>query len=354
LAWAGYIAFKAQVPAIRFFLLGWGFLWFGVAVAVLRAFGFIPTTVLTYYAVQISSGLEMLFLALALIDLINQERQSRLQAQAREIDAKRMLVDTLKNEEQRLDKIVRERTVELESRVASEKQTLNQYIRFGALISHEFRNPLNIIDNHVTLIRRLAKPSKDTLERLEAIQNATQRLATLFNQWIESDRLRHALDQQVHLEEANLAQWIQALLEQRLDHQKGHTIKWQSSSATISCLIDPSLFETAVRNLLDNACKYSPPDSQILVTTSIDAQWALVNVSDQGPGIPNEERERVFDDYYRRTADASKESGIGLGLAFVKRIMDLHQGFVRILDQPGPGSLFQLGLPLRPPVDHEH
>lgn len=350
--WAGYTAFKAKVPAIRFFLVGWGFLWLGVIVAVLRAFGLIPTTVVTYYAVQISSGLEMLFLALALIDLINQERQSRIEAQAREIDAKRMLVDALKNEEQQLEKIVRERTAELESRVASEKQTLQQYVRFGALISHEFRNPLNIIDNQVALIRRVSTPSQETLVRLEAIQNATQRLATLFNQWIESDRLRHALEQQVHLVATNLATWIPTLLTQQPNYQQGHTIEWRTTSSAILCLIDPSLFETAVRNLLDNACKYSPPCSRILITTSLDDGYALVTVSDQGQGIPAEERDRVFDEYYRRASDVSKESGVGLGLAFVKRIMDVHHGFARVLDTPGPGAVFQLGLPLHPPVAH--
>ena len=351
--WGGYTAFKAKVPAIRFFLIGWGFLWVGVVIAVLRAFGLIPTTVVTYYAIQISSGLEMLFLALALIDLINQERQSRIQAQAREIDAKRILVDTLKNEEQRLEKIVQARTAELESRVTSEKQTLRQYVRFGALISHEFRNPLNIIDNQVALIRRLSTPSQETLNRLEAIQNATQRLATLFNQWIESDRLRHALDQQVQLEPTNLATWIPALLTQQPNYRQEHTIEWCTTSSTIPCFIDPSLFETAVRNLLDNACKYSPPRSRILVTATRDDAYALVTVSDQGQGIPAEERDRVFDDYYRGTADISKESGIGLGLAFVKRIMDLHHGFVRILDTPEPGAVFQLGLPLQPPISQD-
>ncbi|MFZ9313962.1 MAG: sensor histidine kinase [Burkholderiaceae bacterium] len=352
-AWAGYTALKARVPAIRFFLIGWGFLWVGVIVSILRAYGLIPTTVLTYYAVQISSGLEMLFLALALFDLINQERQSRIQAQAREIDAKRMLVDTLKNEEQRLEKVVQERTAELEARVTSEKQTLRQYVRFGALISHEFRNPLSIIDNQVALIRRVSTPSQETLNRLEAIQTATQRLATLFNQWIESDRLRHALDQQVHLEETNLATWIPALLTQQPNYQREHTLECRTTSSRILCLIDTALFETAVRNLLDNACKYSPPRSQILITVSLNDDYALVTVSDQGEGIPAEERDRVFDDYYRRTSDVSKESGVGLGLAFVKRIMDLHHGFVRILDEPAPGAVFQLGLPLHPTITQE-
>jgi signal transduction histidine kinase len=352
-AWAGYTALKARVPAIRFFLIGWGFLWIGVIVAILRAYGLIPTTVLTYYAVQISSGLEMLFLALALFDLINQERQSRIQAQAREIDSKRMLVDTLKNEEQRLEKIVQERTAELQARVNSEKQTLRQYIRFGALISHEFRNPLNIIDNQVALIRRVSTPSQETLNRLEAIQTATQRLATLFNQWIESDRLRHALDQEVHLEETNLATWIPALLTQQPNYQREHILEFRTTSPRILCLIDPTLFETAVRNLLDNACKYSPPRSQILITVSLNDDYALVTVSDQGEGIPAEERDKVFDDYYRRTSEVSKESGVGLGLAFVKKIMDLHHGFVRILDEPGPGTVFQLGLPLHPDINQE-
>jgi len=348
--WAGYTAFKAKIPAIRFFLIGWGFLWVGVIVAVLRAFGVIPTTVVTYYAIQISSGLEMLFLALALIDLINQERQSRIQAQSREIDAKRMLVDTLKNEEQRLEKIVQDRTAELESRVASEKQTLRQYVRFGALISHEFRNPLNIIDNQVALIRRISTPSQETLVRLEAIQNATQRLATLFNQWIQSDRLRHALDQQVHFEATDLTTWIPALLAQQSSDEQTHTLEWHTTSSTIPCFIDPTLFETAVRNLLDNARKYSPPRGRIRITASRDDAYALVTIADEGKGIPAEEREKVFDDYYRRASDVSKESGVGLGLSFVKRIMDLHHGFVRIVDTPGPGAVFQLGLPLHPPV----
>jgi len=103
---------------------------------------------------------------------------------------------------------------------------------------------------------------------------------------------------------------------------------------------DPDALRRAVANLLSNADKYSPPDEVVTVEARDGGVW----VSDHGEGIPEEDRSRVFDRFYRRPADRS-QPGSGLGLSIVASIVDAHHGTVEVAEAVGGGAKVGFRLP---------
>jgi two-component system OmpR family sensor kinase len=100
-------------------------------------------------------------------------------------------------------------------------------------------------------------------------------------------------------------------------------------------------------NLVANALRHTPPNSPIELVFGKHAGWAIVQVCDHGPGIPQEQRARVFDRFYRLDGSRTRDlGGSGLGLAIVAALVTAHGGFVEVLDTPGGGATFQVMLPL--------
>jgi two-component system, OmpR family, sensor histidine kinase TctE len=93
----------------------------------------------------------------------------------------------------------------------------------------------------------------------------------------------------------------------------------------------------AVRNLVENAVNYSPPGSEVTVTTHHDG---CVSVADQGPGVPVRDRESIFERFWR--GKSAESHGAGLGLAIVKEIVKVHGGEIRVADNPAGGAIFTL------------
>jgi signal transduction histidine kinase len=105
-----------------------------------------------------------------------------------------------------------------------------------------------------------------------------------------------------------------------------------------------------VFNLAENAIKYTPAGGQIEITLKQRDGMAVLEVTDDGPGIPPDAREHIFDRFYR--GDPTREGGgTGLGLALVRSIVDLHQGQIRVSSAPGEGSCFFVTLPLATDAD---
>ena len=117
----------------------------------------------------------------------------------------------------------------------------------------------------------------------------------------------------------------------------------------ITILGDEDLLVTALRNLLENAVAYSPDRTRVLITTRTASSWtAEISVTDEGIGIPERDRERIFERFYRVDPARSRATGgTGLGLAIVKHVTAAHGGNVAVWSQEGIGSTFTLRLPLR-------
>lgn len=114
-----------------------------------------------------------------------------------------------------------------------------------------------------------------------------------------------------------------------------------------SIKLDPELMKQVFSNLVENAIKYSPENSKILISSEERDGWIIVQVADQGPGIPADELQNIFVKFFRsRNAKASPIKGSGLGLYLAKYFVELHNGRISVESQPGQGSTFCVELPI--------
>jgi len=113
---------------------------------------------------------------------------------------------------------------------------------------------------------------------------------------------------------------------------------------------DPSLLSRAFANLIENGVRYNCPDGKVNVTVRRENEWAAIDISDTGMGIPAEEQERIFERFYRVDRSRSRhKGGAGLGLSIAHHVVQLHRGSVQVKSVPGEGSTFVVRLPLASP-----
>ena len=111
-------------------------------------------------------------------------------------------------------------------------------------------------------------------------------------------------------------------------------------------MADPERLERILANLVSNALKYSPPETPVRVEAERASRFVAIRVIDRGMGIGPEDRERIFDRFFRSSSSAQKTSGLGLGLFTTKRLVEAHGGEIRVESEPGKGSTFEVRLPV--------
>lgn len=335
--YAGARAWQAKQYSAKFFLLAWGMLCAGGMMASLRQLDVIPTNWLTSYALQISSALEMLLLSFALASRIQHERLLREKAQLEALTSKESLVQTLLASEERLERQVQLRTNDLRTMLESEKKLREQYIRFGSLISHEFRNPLGIIENQAALLTRLS--DNETLKkRLSIIRSATHRLALLFDRWLQGDRLESHIDKD-RPQLIQLDAWLLEIIEKCKGYHPNHRVIFIAPAQSPILLVDEKMLEVVVLNIIDNACKYSALHSTVIVKILPQSSRVGISIRDAGIGIDPALHEKIFDEYVQVNPLPDKR-GYGLGLSFVKKVMAFYGGEIQVMSTLGEGSEF--------------
>jgi two-component system sensor histidine kinase SenX3 len=122
-----------------------------------------------------------------------------------------------------------------------------------------------------------------------------------------------------------------------------------------SVCIDSDLIAMALRQLLDNAVKYSTPDTQLIVAAGVAESRLVISVTDEGPGIPEHEQSRIFEKFYRSPQTRHRVPGTGMGLAIAREILRLHGGDITVHSSPGHQSEFRVSMPMseleKPVVD---
>jgi signal transduction histidine kinase len=132
--------------------------------------------------------------------------------------------------------------------------------------------------------------------------------------------------------------------------QKRIELTTQIGSELPPILVDPLRVGQILANLLNNAYKYSPPESKIHVTASLQAASVVIEVNDNGPGIAPEEQARIFELLYRSPRERNLYKGMGIGLALSKRLAEAHGGSIAVRSQLGQGTTFIISLPLASPL----
>ncbi|WP_396277884.1 sensor histidine kinase [Glutamicibacter creatinolyticus] len=217
---------------------------------------------------------------------------------------------------------------------------------FVANVSHELKTPVGAIS-------LLAEAIEDGADDLVAVRRFTgrlhkesSRLSALVQDIIELSRLQSS-DAIVHGEQVQVAAVVAEAVDRNklLAEERNITI---SVGGQVQAPVhgDADLLMTALRNLIDNAIRYSPEHSAVGVGLRERDGFALISVTDQGPGISAEEQERVFERFYRVDSARSRQTGgTGLGLSIVKHVLANHGGEVLLWSQEGQGSTFTLRIP---------
>jgi signal transduction histidine kinase len=175
----------------------------------------------------------------------------------------------------------------------------------------------------------------------------TRRLDELISKMLTANRLEQSKWRLV-LRPCNLTEFVADYIEQWRRQQQEEELELSSSiDSDIHVRLDPETFGIVLRNLLENSLKYSNPPAQIHVSLHVEGNFAVLQVRDQGRGIPAEEQRRVFHMFYRRTQGEYNVKGTGLGLFIVKALVKRHRGQVH-LDSAGRdrGCCVTIRLPL--------
>jgi len=223
---------------------------------------------------------------------------------------------------------------------------------FIANVSHEIRTPLTAIRGAVeTLQETIGTDPAMAAKLMDMITRHTDRLNALGEDILCLSSLeREGLREEFTFDHTTVPELIQAavsLCRHKADEKNIALISDKVCDAGLDC--DRQLMEQAVTNLIDNAIKYSDPQSPVEITAECVGDTQLkIGVRDHGPGIPAKHLPRLFERFYRvDKARSRKLGGTGLGLAIVKHIMYLHRGTAEVESEVGKGSLFTLTLPLR-------
>jgi two-component system OmpR family sensor kinase len=221
-----------------------------------------------------------------------------------------------------------------------------QQRRFMADASHELRTPLATIRTAASVaLQQPGAPSPQEREALEVVARQSRRLSHLVDEMFTLARADagHLPVQRVPLDLAELVQEA-AGAAAVLAAARGVTVQAHTPDDEVRFVGDPELLTRLLQNLLDNAVKYSPDGGLAAVSLVADDRWLRVQVSDEGPGIPAEVRDHVFDRFYRADA-ARSEEGAGLGLAIARWVAQAHAGELVLVGAEPGHTRFELRLP---------
>lgn len=233
----------------------------------------------------------------------------------------------------------------------------NEQLRGDLLraISHDLRTPLtSIVGNASNLISNEDSFDAETRKGLyQDIYEDSMWLINLVENLLSVTRLEEGR-LNLHLS----AELVDEVIKEALRHvnrlQTRHVISTESQDDLLLAKMDAKLIVQVVINLIDNAIKYTPPGSHIHIRAARQGQWAVISVSDDGPGIPDENKKQIFDMFYsgaNRIADSRRS--LGLGLYLCRTIINAHGGSIQVSDQLPHGAVFTFTLPIEEVELHE-
>ena len=268
----------------------------------------------------------------------------------------------LRQRQRRLKETVAERTEEIESQkqqLAEQAERLKELdaakSRFFANVSHEFRTPLTLIRGPVQQMRDRLSGRSDAPdpEPLAVAERNTDRLQRLIDQLLDLSRMEagrydlNARPTDVGGAAARIARSVKPLAE-----REGLTLtieaEREGAAETDSPVyVDREALEHILRNLLTNAIKFTPEGGRVTITVRRANAETSVAVSDTGPGIPEQEKDTIFDRFEQAGSSvASRErAGVGIGLSFVNDLVELHGGTIRVDSEEGAGATFTVCFP---------
>jgi two-component system sensor histidine kinase KdpD len=210
-------------------------------------------------------------------------------------------------------------------------------------ITHELRTPLTSIKGAATALLDIGIKDDSSRELLTIIDEESDRLNRLISEAVEMAQL-DAQQVQMHFAAASVRQLVEEALGTCAWVEEQHQLKIDVPTE-LKINADPSYLKKVICNLLENAAKYSKPNTPITVSAERRGRSIAVSVADRGIGIDSSEQSLIFERFYRARSQSEGTGGTGMGLAISRSIIEAHGGYINVTSQPGQGSVFTFTMP---------
>ena len=218
-----------------------------------------------------------------------------------------------------------------------------------SLMSHELRTPITSINGFAELLSADEDLPEQAREFVTIIANESQRLSRMINTFLTVTKLQRKDRQEVSKIPLRLDEVVRETVAslQKVAKKRRIRLVEQPTQRLPPVAADKSMITQAIKNLVSNAIKYSPERTTVTVSTALEAEAVRLCVEDRGFGIPAEARDRVWEKFYRVVRDDQEkdEESTGLGLSFVREVVEQHGGTVGLESEVGRGSKFSFTLP---------
>ncbi len=397
------IARQGYRPA-TWFAIAWSVFLVGVGIYVMKDFGILPYTPLTYYMMPIGSAVEVMLLSFALADRINILKKEKEASQAEALRVSLENEKIIREQNAMLERKVKERTLELEETNEELTVTLNhlketqaqlveaeKMASLGQLtagIAHEINNPINFVSANVEPLRldiqdilEVVKRYEDVAKSEEGDKEAKLKEVLAFKEQIDYNYIQTEIKQllkgiadgaertaeivkglktfsrldESDLKPADINEGIQSTLVILRNSVPDHVeiVTEYGELPMVECF--PGKINQVFMNILNNALQAMNPRTkdqkdQLRVKTSADDLFVYVSIADSGPGMPEEVKSRIFEPFFT-TKDVGE--GTGLGLSIVFKIVETHGGTIQVNTKLGKGTEFLVTLPIVAQINAE-
>ncbi len=225
----------------------------------------------------------------------------------------------------------------------ADEQRKNDFI---GMVSHELKTPLTSLTGYVQLLQVRAKKNDDAFASgaLEKANNQLKKMANMINSFLNVSRLESGKIH-IHKQHFNLAELISEVESEFTVTANSHNIMI-AKCEQLTVDADRDKIGHVLNNLISNAVKYSPPGSTIDISCRQHDNFAVVSVADEGSGIRQEDKHKLFERYYRVADQHLTIAGFGIGLYLCAEIVSRHHGEIWVDSELGKGSTFHFSLPL--------
>ena len=220
---------------------------------------------------------------------------------------------------------------------------------FLANVTHELKTPLSgiMLANDTIRLDRISK-AEDLKENSEIIYHESRRLQTLVNKLLDFSNIE-LNETTIKAEKLNANAWLEKQLFVWRKRAEAESFGWNVSLDKHAVMLkaDPLALQTVIEILLDNAIRYSTDNKQIHINSMQTNDHWVLEVTDEGPGIPIKHQATIFNKFVRLNhSDVHDTKGMGIGLSIAKSIIEAHGGYIKLKSRPGKGSTFSIHLPI--------
>ncbi|MBN1963095.1 MAG: PAS domain-containing sensor histidine kinase [Anaerolineae bacterium] len=231
--------------------------------------------------------------------------------------------------------------------LALERERTSLFSNFIRDAAHEFRTPLSVIYANLYMLERSNLPA-DCRERTQTLKFQAAYIGQLVEDMLAMSRLDSGYELEAEAIDLNAIVADVAIRTRTEADEKRHTCTLNLCPHLPRLVADERAIHRMVMNLMDNAIRFTPPGGQIVLRCYHQTEQVVVEVEDNGIGIPAEDLPHIFERFYRVDAVRSTR-GVGLGLSIAQRIAEVHHGSIEVESTLGSGSVFRVWLPLVPP-----